>query len=143
MKYMELALKPTSIILIVIFVLAPAYCRTATAAMIETDLLMAPQPQPDRRDYLHDLISRKDIQQLLVARGISPDEARARIDSLSDDELEKIFQDFDNIADLPSGGKVVGFIVIVGAVILVLILIVEYFSEVKMFPSLHSEDKAE
>ena len=140
---MELALKPTSIVLIIIFVLAPAYCRTASAAMIGTDLLMSPQPQPDRRAYLHDLISRQDIQQLLVARGISPDEARARIDSLSDDELEKIFSDIDDIADLPSGGKVVGFIVIVGVVVLIAILIVEYFSEVKMFPSLHSEDKTE
>jgi hypothetical protein len=140
MKNMELALKPTSILLIIIFLLAPAYCRTASAAMIETNLLVAPEPKTDRRDFLQDLISRNDIQQVLVAHGVSPAEARARIDSLSDDELEIIFKDIENIADLPAGGNAVGFIVIVGAVILIVILIVEYFSDVKMFPSLHSDE---
>ena len=32
------------------------------------------------------------------------------------------------------------FVVIVGAVILILILVVEYTSEVKMFPRFHSSD---
>ena len=72
-----------------------------------------------------------------IASGkVSPDEAMARIDSLSDEELAKIFKDIENIADLPAGGNAVGFIVIVAAVVLIAIFIVEYFSEVKMFGSM-------
>jgi hypothetical protein len=89
------------------------------------------------RDYLHDLISREDIQKLLVARGITPHEAKTRIDSLSDDELELIS---GKMADLPAGGDATGFILVVAAVIIIAILIVEYFSEVKMFPQLHSDE---
>lgn len=137
MRQMKTALKPTSILLVVIFVLAPAYCPTASAAMIGTDVLLTPNHEPDRREFLQNLISREDIRQALVALGISPGEARARINSLSDDELENIFK---NMADLPAGGDATGFVIIVGAVIIVLIIIVEYFSKVKMFPQLHQKD---
>ena len=44
------------------------------------------------------------------------------------------------IADLPAGGDATGFILIVGAVIIIVIILVEYFSEVKMFPQLHSDE---
>ena len=79
MKNLESALKPTSILLVIIFMVAPVYCRTASAAMLGTDLLLTPDHSFDRRAFLHDLISREDIRQALVARGISPEEARARI----------------------------------------------------------------
>ncbi len=137
MKYMESALRPVSILLVIIFMLAPAYGRMASAAMIGTDILLTPDRHQDRRDFLLDLISRAEIQKVLIARGISPDEARARIDSLSDDELDTIFK---NITDLPAGGDATGFAVIVGVVLIILIIIVEYFSEVKMFPQLYQKD---
>ena len=108
----------------------------ATAAMIGTDTLLTTDSHQDRRDFLLDLISQEEIQKFLTARGISPDEARARIDSLSDDELDNILK---NIADLPAGGDATGFAVIVGAVLIILIIIVEYFSEVKMFPQLFQQ----
>ena len=138
MRSMGKALKPTSVLMVILLLLAPVYCQTASAAMIETKTLLAPAHQPVTRDFLRELVSREDIQKVLESRGITPEEARARIDSLSDDELEKISQ---NIADLPAGGNVVGFIVIVGAVIIIAIVLVEYFSEVKMFPQLYSDEK--
>jgi len=137
MRSIAKALKPTSVLMVILYLLAPVYCQTASAAMIGTKTLLAPANQPDARDVLRELVSREDIQKVLESRGITPEEARARIDSLSDDELEKISQ---NIADLPAGGNVVGFIVIVGAVIIIAIVLVEYFSEVKMFPQLHSDE---
>ena len=134
---MESALRPTSVLLVIVFMLAPVYSRIASAAMIGTDALLTADHRPDRRAILKDLISRESIRQALVMRGINPEEARARIDSLSDDELQNIF---NNISDLPAGGDATGFAIIVGAVLIVLIIIVEYFSEVKMFPQLFQND---
>ena len=105
--------------------------------MIGTKRLLTPAHQPVTRDVLRDLVAREDIQKVLESQGITPHEARARIDSLSDDELEQISK---NIADLPAGGNVVGFVVIVGAVLIIAIILVEYFSEVKMFPWLYSDE---
>jgi hypothetical protein len=120
--------------------LAPAYGRMASAAMIGTEVLLTPDRHQDRRDFLLDLVTHEEIQKVLAARGISPDEARARINSLSDDELDNILK---NITDLPAGGDATGFAVIVGVVLIILIVIVEYFSEVKMFPQLFPKDSDE
>ena len=137
MNFIANALKPTSIFLAIFFLLAPAYYQSVSAAMIGTETLLKPDRNQNTRDYLQDLMSRQDVQRMLVARGIKPQEAKARLDSLSDDELEMISENF---TDLPAGGDAVGFILVVGAVIIIVTLIVEYFSEVKMFPQLHSDE---
>ena len=137
MNFIEKALKPTSIFLVILFLLAPVFYQSASAAMIGTEILLKADRSQNTRDYLHDLISRDDIQKLLVDRGINPHEAEARINSLSDDEIEMLS---GILADLPAGGDATGFIVIVGAVIIILILIVEYLSDVKMFPQLYSDE---
>jgi len=137
MNFIEKALKPTSIFLAVLFLLAPAYYQSVSAAMIGTETMLAPNRDQINRDYIQNLMSREDTQKMLEARGINPREAKALIDSLSDDELEMIFQKID---ELPAGGGATGFIVIVGVVIIILIIIVEYFSTVKMFPQLHSDE---
>jgi hypothetical protein len=137
MNFIEKALKPTSIFLAVLFLLAPAYYQSVSAAMIGTEAMLTPNRDQITRDYIQNLMSREDTQKMLEERGINPREAKARIDSLSDDELEMIFQKID---DVPAGGDATGFIVIVGVVIIILIIIVEYLSVVKMFPQLHSDE---
>jgi len=136
MNFMDKALKPTGIFLAVVFLMVPAFYQFASAAMIGTNTLLTADRNQDTRDCLHDLISREDIKKVLVARGINPLEAKARIDSLSDDELALIS---GKITDLPAGGNAAGFVLVVGAVIIIALIIVEYFSEVKMFPQLYSE----
>jgi len=137
MNFIEKTLRPTSIFLAILFLLAPAYYQAVSAAMIGTETMLTPDRNQITRDYLHDLMSREDAKKMLEARGINPPEAKARIDSLSDDELKMISQ---KINDLPTGGDATGFILIVGAVIIIVIILVEYFSEVKMFPKLHSDE---
>jgi hypothetical protein len=137
MIFIEKTLKPISIVLAIVLVLVPAFYQSVSAAMIGTQTLLTPNRHQSTRSYLHDLISRNDIQKILVARGIHPLEAKARIDCLSDNELEMISE---KIPDLPAGGDATGFIIIVGVVIIIAIIIVEYFSEVKMFPKLSSDE---
>ncbi len=136
MIFIEKTLKPTSIVLAIVFVLVPAIYQSVSAAMIGTKTMLTGDRHQDTRDCLHDLISREDIKKVLVARGINPLEAKARIDSLSDDESALISGQF---TDLPAGGDAVGFVLVVGAVIIIALIIVEFFSEVKMFPQLYSE----
>ena len=137
MNFVRSPLKPTSIFLIFLVLLAPAFNQMVSATMIGTEMMLTAERHQNTRDYLHDLMSREDIRQVLMARGIDLLEANARIDSLSDEELEMLA---GNIADLPAGGNATGFVIIVGAVIIILVLLVEYFSEVKMF-SLESSDE--
>jgi len=130
-------LKPISVSLAVLMLLTPTFSQSACAAMIGTETVLQSDHNQETREYLRDLLSRGKIRQALIAWGVSPQEAQTRIDCLSEAELEQISE---IIADLPVGGDATGFIVIVGAVILILVIIVEYFSSVKMFPELQSNN---
>ena len=125
--------KPVSIFLAIFLLLTSTLCRSASAGMVETELLLQPERNQETRNYLHQLISREAIRKALVAWGVDPCEARARIDSLSDNEIGLIAGQIDQMAP---GGSIAGFIVIIVAVVLAVFFIVEYTSAVKMFPEL-------
>jgi len=66
------------------------------------------------------LLLREDIQNALMAQGIDPAEAKARIYSLSDAEVVRLA---DQIDKLPAGGihpGIQGFAIIVAAVVLII-----------------------
>ena len=124
-------LKPTCKLLAAVLILMSFFHQYASAAMIGTEKLLPTERNQKTRDHLHQLIARKNIQEALVARGIDLNEAGARIDSLTDDEIEQIAAKIDA---LPAGGDIAGFVLICAAVIVIVFLIVEYTSSVKMFP---------
>ena len=61
--------------------------------------------------------NRSEVQKHLVAWGVNPEEAKARVDSLTDQEIEKITARIDQ---LPAGG---GLGAIVGAALIVFIVL--------------------
>jgi hypothetical protein len=126
--------KPISILTIILLLLMYTLNQPAGAAMVGTEELMLSDRNQETRSYLQQMMSRKDIQEALVARGIDFQEAQIRIDSLTDREIELIF---NKITDLPAGGVDATFVLILVGVIVVLIIIVEYTSVVPMFPWLH------
>jgi hypothetical protein len=126
--------KPISILAIILLLLMSTLNQPAAAAMVGTEKLLTSDRNQETRSYLQQMMSRKDIQEALVARGIDFQEAQIRIDSLTDSEIELIF---NKITDLPAGGVDATFVLILVGVIVVLIIIVEYTSAVPMFPWLH------
>jgi len=125
--------KPTHIFLTAVLLLVPALQQAACAAMIGTELLLTSNRNPEPRADLGKAIPREKILAALVAGGIDPQEAEARIDSLCDEEIELISE---KLADLPAGGNAVGFVVITGIVVLIVLIIIESTSDVRMFPRL-------
>jgi len=126
--------KPISILAIILLLLMSTLNQPAAAAMVGTEKLLISDRNQETRSYLQQMMSRKDIREALVARGIDFQEAQIRIDSLTDSEIELIF---NKITDLPAGGVDAAFVLILVGVIVVLIIIVEYTSAVPMFPWLH------
>ena len=123
--------KPISILAIVLLLFMSTLNQPAVAAMVGTEKLLISDRNQETRSYLQQMMSRKDIQEALVARGIDLQEAQIRIDSLTDSEIDLIF---NKITYLPAGGIDAAFILILVGVIAVLIIIVEYTSAVPMFP---------
>jgi hypothetical protein len=126
--------KPIIILAIILSLLMSTLNQPAGAAMVGTEKLLISDRNQETRSYLQQMMSRKDIQEALVARGIDFQEAQIRIDSLTDSEIELIF---NKITGLPAGGVDATFVLILVGVIVVLFIIVEYTSAVPMFPWLH------
>lgn len=131
MRAFQKTAKPISILTIILLLLMSTLNRPAAAAMVETEKLLISDRNQETRSHLQQMLSRKDIQEALVAHGIDLQEAQIRIDSLTDSEIDLIF---NKITDLPAGGIDAAFVLILVTVIAVLIIIVEYTSAVPMFP---------
>ena len=131
MRTFQKTAKPFSILAVILLLVMSTLNHPAVAAMVGTEKLLISDRNPETRSYLQQMMARKDIQEALAAHGIDMQEAQIRIDSLTDSEIELIF---NKITDLPAGGIDAAFVLILVGVIVVLTIIVEYTSAVSMFP---------
>ena len=91
--------------------------------MISTASIMNADRAKNPRNDLNNILARKEIQAVLISHGIDLQEARGRIDNLSEDEIAKFVQEIDH---LPSGGGG-GLGVFTLSLILVLLIIYDMF----------------
>jgi len=99
--------------------------------MIGTEkFLSAGSPQRSRGDLRH-LAAREAITTALIAHGISPHEAQLRIQSLTDEEIQLLA---DNLDELAAGRGVFMFSLVVVAVIIAALLVFNYTAITDVFP---------
>jgi hypothetical protein len=102
--------------------------HSAQAAFIGADDVAAVQlSADDARSRLAAALQRDDVVAALQARGVLPEQARARVAALSDSEAAQLAQQIDAV---PAGGDVLGTIVFV----FVLLLITDILGFTKIFP---------
>ena len=114
--------------------------KSAFAGMIGTETVLDATRSQEARDYLNRTLAREDVRASLIAQGIDPLEAKARVDSLSDAEAVSLA---DQLEELPAGGSALG--ILVGAILIVFIvlLITDILGYTDVFPFVkkHSEVK--
>jgi len=112
--------KPAAVFLAFHMLILSGLYQSVSAAMISTESIIHVDQGQSPRDYLNNLLEREEMQALLISHGIDPQEARDRIDNLSDDEIANFVQE---INQLPAGGGFFeAFIVVVFLVFLILLL---------------------
>jgi hypothetical protein len=89
----------------------------ANAAMVTTEQLVSHDVRDARISQVQGFLARADVKQQLESWGVAPEQAEARVASLSDAELEQLAM---NIDQQPAGGDV---LIILGVVFLVLIVL--------------------
>jgi hypothetical protein len=100
-----------------LFVLAGPY-QTVMAALVPTERALSSEESIIARENIKAFLARQETRDVLISKGIDPEEAQARIDSLTDAEALMLSQQIEN---LPAGGNTVG--IIVGALLLVFIIL--------------------
>jgi hypothetical protein len=131
MKRLNQTVKPTAIVLITVLLLVSSVCQTASAAMVGTEQMLQAGKISASRDDVLQIIAREDVKGALIAQGIDPQEARDRIDSLSDDEVERIY---GNLNDLAAGQGVIIFSMIIVGVIIATVFIFNFTNVTDVFP---------
>ena len=111
----------TSVFLVILMVWLAAPHQSALAAMIETEaVLTEARGGQAARNTLKEILAREDAQAVLMAQGIDPQEAMARVDSLTDAEAQRIA---DQIEEFPAGaGFFTTFIIVVGIIVIILVI---------------------
>ena len=108
------------------------------AAMVPTEATIYKINAQDARDHLKALISRNDIKNALISQGIDPDEAKARIDSLSDSEVTEVA---GKIEQLPAGGGAFGAVIAASVIVFLVLLITDILGYTDVFPFVKSQKK--
>jgi hypothetical protein len=114
--------KSVSILMALLMVMISAPVSSVFAAMVGTETLLENHDTSEARDQVRSFLDRQEVQSELMARGIDPDEAKARVDSLSDAEVMQIA---DKIDGLPAGGDFWGTFLFVVLIIFFTLLVLE------------------
>jgi len=108
--------KPVSQLLVFGLLSLSLHLPTAQAGMIGTETIANVAQTQQNRARLQEALNRDDVKAALVARGVDPSQVQARVDSLTDEEVQTLSGKIDQ---LPAGGDVLGLAVFVFIVLLI------------------------
>ena len=108
----------------------------AHARMVNTAEILKQNQHNFACERINMFLDRSEVQKHLVAWGINPDEAKARIDCLSDQEIEEILSRIDH---LPAGGGALGTIVGAALIIFIVLLLTDILGLTDVFTFVKSK----
>lgn len=100
---------------------------TANAAMVETDVVVDHALAEQGRAKIMALVNRDDVRAQLEDRGVTTEQAQARVDALTDEEVLQVAGKLDQ---LPAGGDILGTAVF----IFIVLLVTDILGYTKIFP---------
>jgi len=110
MKIIRPISKPAAIFLAIYMLILSGPLQSAMATMIETESVINARQNQISLEYLNNLLTREDIQLALTSQGIDPQEAKDRIESLSDAEVNEIANKLDRLP-APAGTVEISLII--------------------------------
>jgi len=130
MKLLRQKAKLVSVFMTILMLLLAVPYQSAFAAMIDTEAVIDMARGQEVRDYLNRIMAREDVQAVFTSYGINPLEAKARLDTLSDAEIVRLY---DQIEQLPAGGSDLGTAFIAVGVIFIVLFITDILGYTDVF----------
>jgi uncharacterized protein YjiS (DUF1127 family) len=120
-------LKNVSFVMAILLTLGTVWSSAATAAMVSTGTMISEQQVQVDRQQLLSMLDKQQVQDKLADMGVSEDQVRDRINSLTPQELSDFQQ---QLAEAPAGEGVVGIIVL----FLVIFIVTDMLCATDIFP---------
>lgn len=101
--------------------------QSAYAGLVGTDrVAVSAQSQPER-ERIRSFLDREDVRNELQAQGVDVNTAKARVDALTDEEVQKVAGKLDQ---MPTGGEIIGILFTV----FIVLLVTDILGFTKVFP---------
>ena len=130
MKLLRQKAKPVSVFMAILVLLLAVPYQSAFAAMIGTETVIDMVRGQEARDYLNQIVTRQDVKAVFMSYGLDPLEAKARLDTLSDTEIVRLY---DQIEQLPAGGSDLGTAFIAIGVVIIILFITDLLGYTDVF----------
>ena len=130
MKLLRQKAKPVSVFMAILVLLLTVPYQSAFAAMIGTETVIDMVRGQEARDCLNQIVTRQDVKAVFMSYGIDPLEAKARLDTLSDTEIVRLY---DQIEQLPAGGSDLGTAFIAIGVVIIILFITDLLGYTDVF----------
>jgi hypothetical protein len=131
MKMIRRGAKPFSVLLTILVLLMAVPYQSALAAVVGTESVLDVARGQEARECLNRMLSRQDVQTALLAQGIDPLEAKARVNSLSDAEVVRLARQTEQ---LPAGGDAIAAVVGAAVIVFIVLLITDILGYTDIFP---------
>jgi hypothetical protein len=117
MELLRRLTKPVSHLVVLSLLALNLYLPAAHAGMVGTEAVVNAAQTQQYRERLLTALNRDDVQAQLLARGVEPAQVQARVDSLTDEEMQTLATNMDQ---LPAGGdSLIGALVFIFIVLLI------------------------
>jgi hypothetical protein len=131
MSTLRQTVKPVSVIVMISILSLTIPYQPCLAALIGTETLLDVAKGHEARQNINSILAREDVQMVLRTQGISPEEAEARVNALTDAEVVALEK---KLEQLPAGGGGVGTIVFALLFVFVVLLITDISGYTDVFP---------
>jgi hypothetical protein len=123
--------KPVSVVVIISMLSLVVPYQPCLAALIGTETVLDVAKGHETRENINRILAREDVQMVLRAQGISPEEAKARVNALSDAEVVALEK---KLNQLPAGGDGLGAVVFALLLVFVILLVTDITGYTDVFP---------
>ena len=137
MRHMRCTLRPVALLMAAVMFMTSLPLFHAQAAMVATDSVIEQAVKADDRARVMEFMAREDVRRQMESLGIDPDEAAQRAESLSDEEIQQIAGQLDQ---LPAGqDTLIGVVLAAILIVLLVLLITDLVGVTDVFPFIKSQ----
>ncbi|GAO34972.1 hypothetical protein SCT_0352 [Sulfuricella sp. T08] len=101
--------------------------QSAHAGLVGTDKVAVSAQSQSERERIRTFLDREDVRKELQIQGVDVNTAKARVDALTDEEVQKVAGKLDT---MPAGGEIIGILF----TIFVILLVTDILGFTKVFP---------
>ena len=143
MKQIRIMAKPVSFFLTILMIIIFTPYQVVLAKMVTTETIIEVSRAHEARIYVNSVLARENVKAAMISHGVDMQEAKARVDSLSDAEVIRIADEIDKLPTGGNMGNIQPFPTWVGILILVVVAIVIYLFFSAVTPPTEVEKKSE